>query len=383
RLIIYTILIFIFMKITPDETSMLVFRIHMAFCAAIYLYWISDAMVRSKNIIISIGAMLLSNMAFYGIKEIHILKGNIETVSDIFFGILTMILFVFSLSYFHENYAKEPGKIHFEYDRTLSRWPYKWWMILLSLFILLFINIQGLNFFSYILDSNPAQFNFLLILCWMLYSFSLIALIIFLEKFKISFVLSILISLAGCAFTIGLTSFNNIILTYSSFVIFSILTAIVDYIFLTVFMAYAIKIRKCTGFAWGIIAYCVITEFASFNAVFFVDVFREYNFAFLLALILICLIAIPILIVRKKNKTSNDLSITSRKKESLCLEEELRNKLTPSEKQVFELMCKGYTNQQLSEKLMITESTVKFHIRNILRKADARNRYDLLSMLRG
>jgi len=95
--------------------------------------------------------------------------------------------------------------------------------------------------------------------------------------------------------------------------------------------------------------------------------------------ILACLVIIPVMISKNKWKVPNDLSITVRKKATF--EEHLVSLLTMCEKNIFELMCKGFSNKQLSEQLNITESTVKFHIRNILKKANARNRYDLLSMI--
>lgn len=180
-------------------------------------------------------------------------------------------------------------------------------------------------------------------------------------------------------FTIGLASFNNNFLIYVSLAFFTILSAIVDYFFLAVFLSYGLKTHKVTSIAWGLLAYCFIMEYAAFNSLLLVDIFTEYNFIFLMVPILACLVIIPVMISKNKWKVPNDLSITVRKKATF--EEHLVSLLTMNEKYVFELMCKGFSNKQLSEQLNITESTVKFHIRNILKKANARNRYDLLSMI--
>jgi DNA-binding NarL/FixJ family response regulator len=48
--------------------------------------------------------------------------------------------------------------------------------------------------------------------------------------------------------------------------------------------------------------------------------------------------------------------------------------LTEREAEVFELLVTGATNQAIADKLVITEGTVKSHVKHILRKAGAVNR---------
>jgi DNA-binding NarL/FixJ family response regulator len=50
--------------------------------------------------------------------------------------------------------------------------------------------------------------------------------------------------------------------------------------------------------------------------------------------------------------------------------------LTPREWQVLELIQQGYTNQNISEELVIEVGTVKNHVHNILRKLDVNSRED-------
>lgn len=52
--------------------------------------------------------------------------------------------------------------------------------------------------------------------------------------------------------------------------------------------------------------------------------------------------------------------------------------LTKRERQVFYMVKKGCTNKQISEKLYITEHTVKKHIANIFEKLHVKNRRDLM-----
>jgi DNA-binding CsgD family transcriptional regulator len=54
------------------------------------------------------------------------------------------------------------------------------------------------------------------------------------------------------------------------------------------------------------------------------------------------------------------------------------NDLTGSEKRVYELVRQGHTDAEIAGELFISRHTVKFHVRNILRKCDVSNRKELL-----
>lgn len=54
--------------------------------------------------------------------------------------------------------------------------------------------------------------------------------------------------------------------------------------------------------------------------------------------------------------------------------------LSPREKEILALLLEKETNPSIAEKLFVTESTVKFHIRNILHKTHCKNRKELSSL---
>ncbi|MEJ2130257.1 MAG: response regulator transcription factor [Gammaproteobacteria bacterium] len=54
--------------------------------------------------------------------------------------------------------------------------------------------------------------------------------------------------------------------------------------------------------------------------------------------------------------------------------------LSKRERQVLELLCAGMTNRDISAKLCISESTVKYHVHAILDKLDAGNRTQAVSI---
>lgn len=55
--------------------------------------------------------------------------------------------------------------------------------------------------------------------------------------------------------------------------------------------------------------------------------------------------------------------------------------LSSRETQVLNMIIEGASNGEISAKLFISENTVKFHVRNILKKTDCANRTELLAMM--
>src|ERR687895_959642 len=60
--------------------------------------------------------------------------------------------------------------------------------------------------------------------------------------------------------------------------------------------------------------------------------------------------------------------------------EELFNSLSERQREVISLVVNGMTNREIANTLIITENTVKVHLRNILDKLDLRNRQQLAAV---
>jgi DNA-binding NarL/FixJ family response regulator len=60
--------------------------------------------------------------------------------------------------------------------------------------------------------------------------------------------------------------------------------------------------------------------------------------------------------------------------------EELFNSLSERQREVISLVVNGMTNREIASTLIITENTVKVHLRNILDKLDLRNRQQLAAV---
>lgn len=55
--------------------------------------------------------------------------------------------------------------------------------------------------------------------------------------------------------------------------------------------------------------------------------------------------------------------------------------LTPREQEVAALVCLGYTNDEIAERLVIASNTVKSHVRNLLQKFDVNGKLELKGLL--
>jgi len=62
--------------------------------------------------------------------------------------------------------------------------------------------------------------------------------------------------------------------------------------------------------------------------------------------------------------------------------DELPGSLTAREREVAELAAKGLRNSEIAKKLMVTENTVRFHLRSIFQKLDIDRRAKLAGKLK-
>lgn len=60
----------------------------------------------------------------------------------------------------------------------------------------------------------------------------------------------------------------------------------------------------------------------------------------------------------------------------------LREPLTRKEIRVLQLLAEGYSNNAMAEKLFVSDSTVRTHLRNINMKLDARSRTQAVAIAR-
>lgn len=77
--------------------------------------------------------------------------------------------------------------------------------------------------------------------------------------------------------------------------------------------------------------------------------------------------------------------ILSEEKNAELLLEDFSQKygLSPREKEVFSLIKEGRSNSEIAGDLYISENTVKFHMKNILRKTECSNRTELITLFKG
>ncbi len=73
-------------------------------------------------------------------------------------------------------------------------------------------------------------------------------------------------------------------------------------------------------------------------------------------------------------------SLFSKTKEIIESRVIFRKLLTPAETRVVDLVCKGFKNKEVAEKLFVSESTVKSHLNNIYKKLNINNRMQLMNL---
>lgn len=69
-------------------------------------------------------------------------------------------------------------------------------------------------------------------------------------------------------------------------------------------------------------------------------------------------------------------------RETLLVEFEQLYHFSPRETEVFRLIIEGSTNTEIAEYLFISENTVKFHMKNILKKTACPNRTSLIKLFK-
>lgn len=66
---------------------------------------------------------------------------------------------------------------------------------------------------------------------------------------------------------------------------------------------------------------------------------------------------------------------------TLHFNQRIDNALTKREMDVLLLVCQGLSNQQIAQKLFVSENTIKTHLKHIFTKTDASSRVDLIGKL--
>ena len=60
-----------------------------------------------------------------------------------------------------------------------------------------------------------------------------------------------------------------------------------------------------------------------------------------------------------------------------------RHNLSSREREVLRLVLDERTNSEIAAELFVSEATVKYHVRNLLRKTGCRNRLEILALYHG
>ena len=77
-----------------------------------------------------------------------------------------------------------------------------------------------------------------------------------------------------------------------------------------------------------------------------------------------------------KRKTMLEIIRSSNKNKARIPRKELKGLLTPRETEIITLIAEGHKNKTIADRLFISEHTVKFHVQNIFKKLNVKNRLE-------
>lgn len=115
----------------------------------------------------------------------------------------------------------------------------------------------------------------------------------------------------------------------------------------------------------------ILSELTNYHFFFFIDL-PEYQLKFIRISIIFNLFIILYFLVQFQSEMSNHMSSKLNHMTQIY-------GLTQRETEILFLLCQGLINTQISEKLNISESTVKTHFNNIYKKLNISNRTELIA----
>lgn len=115
----------------------------------------------------------------------------------------------------------------------------------------------------------------------------------------------------------------------------------------------------------------------------FAGVLLANNLTMLILITAILFIATVLLFFRFYNIAYASAMPTAENEEALLHEFEEAYGFSAREIEVFRLIVSGRYNSEIASDLYIAESTVKFHVKNILKKTECSNRTELLCKFKG
>lgn len=115
---------------------------------------------------------------------------------------------------------------------------------------------------------------------------------------------------------------------------------------------------------------------------------EDYTITSIIALIIIfiVLIMLPVLNNQLTKLFKSHMFLVALVKElksedAIPIQNKFMDQLTEKEKDVVELLLKGYTYKGIAEQLFISENTMKFHIKNIYQKLNVNSKMDLIKLI--
>ncbi|HPF19609.1 MAG TPA: helix-turn-helix transcriptional regulator [Bacillota bacterium] len=254
-------------------------------------------------------------------------------------------------------------------------------MAALGLFLVFLIYTQGTVLMNQLLRQETRFGEVLIVLGAFIYLMVLRVLPRLIKRYRILFSLGFLTSVASSALVLSLPAGSHDWINWNALFLFVAASAGIDVFFLLMVTFLSVRTERPVLCSVGIVLYYMVIEAGAFVALRYqsfllprINGIRLFSLLFGIGLIIFLFF-----FSFRQQESSREKPIRpdpGNIRTPLWLKE-----LTAAERQVFDLFFEGLSNQQIAETLFVSLSTVKFHVRNILKKADAKNKYELLASI--
>ena len=209
------------------------------------------------------------------------------------------------------------------------------------------------------------NFLYIYLLGFTLYIAALIVLVVLLKNTNYLYLPGFALSALGMGFTVLLSTYGIPYLSIICYFIFIAAAAGADLFYWFSIWSIARLVNNKIKVAIGLIAY--LTSITMVNLISSFELkLPGGSYLSVLAAIFVIFILLPLFM---RNARSLKLLELTNNTETAFDENNFIKHLTPSEIRVLKLICSKYSNTDIANTLFISLNTVKFHVRNIFKKA--------------
>lgn len=338
----------------------------LGFAAGFHLHQASRMILSSPRLVSCVGLTLILTIA--GILFAELYRGYATSSGPLLQLVLSGILPVGYLLC-----QKREVVVATAAETKVSLFPFTVLISIIGLVFAYFYSTVVLNRLS--ADNLPSLYGW----SYVFYFVALLTWVILIVERDLLRLWVVFFSLFGCGVAVALAALMLHRSPLLPLILFSISAAGLDYLFWLCFADISVRKGDSWYFFIGLFTYWIIVEIATFlgsraHVAEFAEMWAVVGFA--LIFLAIALFSGTTILrsgkaqVQRAEQTNEIIT----KKVSGFMK-----RLTVTEQRVYNMMVRGKSNREIADELSVSTNTVKFHVRNILQKAEVKNRIELLA----